>query len=73
MLLEVALYRHMSLQYEVGAAKRIDKFCPSDSVRPTSVRPTDGLHALNICSCYVNNYFKQRDGSKCNPEELSYT
>ena len=58
----------MSLQYDAGAAKRIGKFCPSDSVRPT-----DGLHIFNVCSCYVNNDFKQRDGSKCNPEELSYT
>ena len=58
----------MSLQYDVSAAKRIGKFCPSDSVRPT-----DGMHAFNVCSCYVNNHFKHRDGSKCNPEELSYT
>ena len=29
--------------------------------------------AFNVCSCYVNNHFKQRDGSKCNPEELSFS
>ena len=58
----------MSLQYEVGAAERIGKFCPSDSVRPTN-----GLHALNVSSCYINNHFKQREGLKCNPEELSYS
>ena len=58
----------MSLQYDVGPAKRIGKFCPSDSVRPT-----DGLHAFNVCSCYENNHFKQRDGLKSDPEELSYT
>ena len=55
----------MSLWYEVDSAKRIGKFCPSDSVRPT-----DGLHAISVCSCYVNNNFEQIDGSKCNPEEL---
>ena len=43
----------MSLQYEVGAAKRIGKFCPSDSVRPT-----DGLHALDVCLFYVNDNLK---------------
>ena len=36
----------------VGFAKRIKAFCPSDSVRPT-----DGLHAFNVYSCYVNNHF----------------
>ena len=54
--------------YEVGTAKRIEKFCPSESIRPT-----DRLDALNVCSCYVNNHLKQKDGSKCNPEELSFT
>ena len=53
MLLEVALHRNMSLQFEEGAAKRVGKFCPSDSVRPT-----DGLHAFNACSSYVNNHVK---------------
>ena len=46
----------------------IGKFCPSDSVRPT-----DRLHALNVCSCYVNNHFKQRARLQCNPEELNYS
>ena len=58
----------MSLHYDAGVAKRIGKFCPSDGVHPTG-----GLHIFNVCSCYANNDFKQRDGSKCNPEELSYT
>ena len=39
----MAPHRHRGFQYEEGVAKRIGKFCPSDSVRPT-----DRLHALNI-------------------------
>ena len=33
-LLEVAQYKDMSLQYEVGVANRVEKFCASDSVGP---------------------------------------
>ena len=37
------------------------------------VRPTvHTLHTLNVRSCYINNHFKQRSGSKSNPEVLSY-
>ena len=42
----------MSLQHGVRAAKRMAKFLPSDGVRPT-----DGLHALNVRSCFVNKLF----------------
>ena len=65
-LLEIAPQRHRGLQYEAGTAKRIGKFCPSDSVRPT-----DRLHALNVFSCHVINHFKQKATSKRNLEELS--
>ena len=57
--------RHKDLQYEVGVAKRIGTFCPSDSVRPT-----DRLHSLNVFTCHVINHFKQKATSKRNLEEL---
>ena len=62
----MAPHRHMGFQYGVGVAKRIGKFCPSDSVPPT-----DRLHALNVFTCYVINLFKQKVASKRNLEELS--
>ena len=62
----MAPHRHMDFQYEVGVVKRIGKFCPSDSVRPT-----DRLHALNVFTCHVINHFKQKVASKRNHEELS--
>ena len=65
-LLEMAPLRYRGFQYEVGVAKRIGKFCPSDSVRPT-----DRLHTLNVFTCHVINHFKQKVASKCNLEELS--
>ena len=37
------------------------------------VHQTDQLHALNVCTCHVNNHFKQRDALKCNPKELNDT
>ena len=58
----------MSFQNEVHVAKRKEIFCPSNSVRLT-----DGMYALNVCTCHVNNHFEQRDGWECNSEELSNT
>ena len=62
----MAPHRHRGFQYEVGVAKRIGKFCPSDSVRPT-----DRLHALNVFTCHVIIHFMQKVASKRNLEELN--
>ena len=62
----MALHRHRGFQYEVGVAKKIGKFCPSDSVCPT-----DRLHAHNVFTCHVINHFKQKVALKRNLEELS--
>ena len=62
----MAPHRHRGFQYKVGVAKRIGKFCPSDSVRPT-----DRLHVLNVFTCHLINHFKQKAASKRNFEELS--
>ena len=62
----MAPHKHRGFRYGVGVAKRIGKFCPSDSVRPT-----DRLHALNVFTCHVINLFKQKVASKRSLEELS--
>ena len=62
----MASHRHRGFQYEVGAAERMRKFCPSDSVRPT-----DREHGLNVFTCHVINHFEQKAASKHNLEELN--
>ena len=52
-----------------GMKQALPRDTESFSVRQCP--PMDCLHSLNLCTCHAHNLFKQRDGQKCKPEDLS--